>query len=237
MAGISVRGARPSRDQCAPRHRFPSRADYHLHGMASTPHEHARKALLRILALCLALFVGAYVSAALLIVRTGRQSSQGTADAALVLGAAAWGNRPSPVYRERIMEAVSLYKAGRVRRIILTGGTRVAGYPSEAAVGRQFCASQGVPVADTLLDDTSRTTWQNLENARALMERGIIHTVLLVSDPLHMRRALAMAERLQIQAAPSPTVSSRFRSGASRLRFLWRESWLYLAFVTLGIKD
>lgn len=190
---------------------------------------------LRLLILGLLLLLGGYGTVALQILRFGHRASGAPADAAVVLGAAAWGSKPSPVYRERIVEAIALYKAGKVRWIILTGGSSQAGYPSEAQVGRKFCVSRGVPVAATLIDERSRTTWQNLEEARALMAPRGIHTILLVSDPLHMRRAMAMARALGLQAQPAPTASSRFKSWITRGKFLWRETWLYLAYVIFGI--
>ena len=49
-------------------------------------------------------------------------SSDGPADAALVLGAAADGVAPSPVFEERLRHAVDLYHRSRVARLILTGG-------------------------------------------------------------------------------------------------------------------
>ena len=181
------------------------------------------------------LLVGGYGFVAWQIFRFGNQASNASADAAVVLGAAAWGSKPSPVYRERIVEAIALYKAGKVRWIILTGGSSRPGYPSEAQVGRQFCVSKGVPVAATLVDESSRTTWQNLEEAKALMGPRGIRTILLVSDPLHMRRAMAMAQHLGLQAQPAATASSRFRSWITRGKFLWRETWLYLAYVIFGV--
>src|ERR1035437_8709053 len=57
------------------------------------------------------------------IVSYSNVSFESSADAAVVLGAAAWGNRPSPVYRERINEAISLYKKGLVHYLVFTGGT------------------------------------------------------------------------------------------------------------------
>lgn len=171
------------------------------------------------------------------IIRFGNHASEASADAAIVLGAAAWGTRPSPVYRERIVEAISLYKAGKVRWVILTGGSSAPGYPSEAKVGRQFCISRGVPIGATLVDEVSRTTWQNLEQAKELMASRGIRTVLLVSDPLHMRRAMTMAKDLGLQALPVPTDSSRFRSWSTRGKFLWRETWLYLAYLIFGLKE
>jgi uncharacterized SAM-binding protein YcdF (DUF218 family) len=185
----------------------------------------------------LVLLVGSYGFAAWDIVRYGNQVVDASADAAIVLGAAAWGSKPSPVYRERILAAIALYQAKRVHWIILTGGTPQPGYPTEAQVGRQFCVAHGVPASATLLDERSRTTWQNLQEAKALMTGNNIHTVLLVSDPLHMRRAMAMAHDLGLHALPAATTSSRFRSSTARAKFLWRETWLYLAYVVLGLKD
>ena len=162
------------------------------------------------------------------------RTSDSVADAAIVLGAAAWGNNPSPVYRERINEAISLYKRGRVHWIIFTGGTRKPGYPSEAEVGRQFAAKFGVPMEAMLVDLESRNTWQNLDRAMRLMAANKIQSALLVSDPLHMRRAMTIAIDLGIQAGPAPTPSSRFQSWESRGKFLWRETWLYVDYLLFG---
>lgn len=175
--------------------------------------------------------------AATRILQFSRQSASGTADAALVLGAAAWGYRPSPVYRERIANAVLLYKQGRVRWIILTGGSPLPDYPSEAQVGRRYCLQQGVPDSALVLEDRSRTTWGNLRGAHAQMQQRGIRSVLLVSDPLHLKRATAMARAQGIDAQPSPTQTSRFRSWDTRALLLWHETWLDLGFELFGIRD
>ena len=164
----------------------------------------------------------------------GSVSDTRPADAAIVLGAAAWGNRPSPVYRERINEAIALYRSGRVRYLVFTGGTPEPGYPAEGEVGSKFAIEHGVPASAVFFEATSRTTWRNLANARDLLAPLGIENVLLVSDPFHMRRAIAMASRLGLQAAPAPTSSSRFQSLTTRGEFLWRETWLYLDYLILG---
>lgn len=165
------------------------------------------------------------------IVRYGEQSFDTPVDAAVVLGAAAWGNKPSPVYRERIKEAITRYKNKQVNYLVFTGGTPEADYPSEGEVGRTFALKYGVPPEAILVETTSRTTWQNLANAKKLLNPLGIHTVLLVSDPLHMRRAIAMAEDLELRAIPAPTSSSRFQSLVNRSSFLWRETWLYISYL------
>ena len=156
--------------------------------------------------------------------------SRDSADAALVLGAAAWGAKPSPVFRERIRHAVDLYKTGRVHWIVFTGGTPVPGYPSEAEVGRQYALKAGVPMTAMLAETESRTTWQNLQNAKTLAEPFGIRSYLLVSDPWHMRRAVLMANDIGLAVRPSPTASTRYRGWSSRLSFLGRETWLYLGY-------
>ncbi|MCD4483673.1 YdcF family protein [Chromobacterium vaccinii] len=164
------------------------------------------------------------------IVDYGSGDDVPAADAALVLGAAAWGSKPSPVFRERINHAVKLYQSGKVRWIVFTGGTPEPGYPAEADVGREFAARQGVPMTAMLVENQSRTTWQNLSNARDLGSQFGIRSYLLVSDPLHMRRAVLMAGDLGLRAYPAPTQSSRFRTLASWSRFLARETWLYVGY-------
>ena len=180
------------------------------------------------------LLIGGYGIVAWQIVQFGNRISDASADAAVVLGAAAWGKKPSPVYRERINEAILLYQQGRVHWIIFTGGTPQVGYPSEAEVGRQFSILHGVPSSAMLIDVASRNTWQNLEQAKGLMALDGIQSVLLVSDPLHMRRAMAMASDLGLQAKPAPTLSSRFQSWTTWGKFLWRETWLYIVYKMVG---
>lgn len=167
----------------------------------------------------------------------GRQSSARPADAALVLGAAAWGERPSPVFRERINHAVKLYRDGRVRALIFTGGTPVDGYPTEAAVGRRYAIQHGVPAEAILTENDSRTTYGNLVNAAALAEHAGLTSFLIVSDPLHMHRAMMMARDLGLEAYPSPTPSSRYQGLEMQARFLLKETYnalVYRAFRSLS---
>lgn len=152
-------------------------------------------------------------------------------DAAIVLGAAAWGNRPSPVFRERIRYAVELHESNRVHYLIFTGGSPRDGYPSEGEVGRNYALRNGVEPNVVTAETHSRTTWQNLENIRPLLAQKGIRTVLLVSDPLHMRRAMLMADELGIQAYAAPTPSSRFLSLGARATFLLREICLTTAYL------
>ncbi|MDI7275087.1 MAG: YdcF family protein, partial [Anaerolineae bacterium] len=91
----------------------------------------------------------------------GAYSSQSTllsADAAIVLGAAAWGDEPSPVFRERINHAIELYRQGYVRKLIFTGASGQPGEPPESLVARQYALQCGVPEGDILVEVSSHIT-------------------------------------------------------------------------------
>lgn len=152
-------------------------------------------------------------------------SDDGPADAALVLGAAADGVAPSPVFEERLRHAVDLYRRSRVSRLILTGGRGSGDALSEAEVGRDWAVANGVPADAILIETDSRTTKQNLVNALPLIEANNVGKILLVSDPLHMRRAMWMADTLKIKASPSPTPTSRYETLATQMPMLFREIW------------
>ncbi len=149
------------------------------------------------------------------------------ADAAVVLGAAAWGDKPSPVFRERINHAIALYQSERVEKLIFTGGTRKEGYPSEGEVARKFAIKQGIPSHDILYETRSKDTYQNLANTRLLIQKHKLRSVIIVSDPYHMARAIAIAQDLGIQATPSPTPTSRYTEASEHIRwkFFIQESY------------
>lgn len=144
-------------------------------------------------------------------------------DCAIVLGAAAYHARPSPVFEERIRHAIDLYKADMVGTIIFTGGYGDGAEYSESEVAAAYALRQGVPQDHILTEGRSRTTQQNLAEARLLMDARGLRTAILVSDPLHMRRAMWMARDLGIQAVSSPTPTSRYHSLKTKWRFLRRE--------------
>jgi uncharacterized SAM-binding protein YcdF (DUF218 family) len=156
-------------------------------------------------------------------------------EVAIVLGAAVIGDAPSPVFASRIDHAVALYHAGRAGRILLTGGRSPEDSLSEAAAGAAYARAKGVPQAAILIEDRSRTTRQNLANARKVLGAARRQPVLIVSDPLHMRRALGIAESLGLEATPAPTPTTRYRSLRTRLPFLAREVWFIRAHWLLGV--
>ena len=168
------------------------------------------------------------------IVSTARETSAEPAEVAIVLGAALVGDRPSPVFEERIRHGIGLYRAGRVGRLLFTGGRASAAAPAEADVARDYALRSGVPAEAILIETASRTTRQNLVEAQRLMRSERLRSALIVSDPLHMKRALRMASDVGIHAGASPTPTSRYRSWRSKAPFLLRETWFYTVYLITG---
>nr|WP_275584461.1 YdcF family protein [Stenotrophomonas sp. NLF4-10] len=162
------------------------------------------------------------------IIWVGDRDQAAPADAIIVLGAAAYDAKPSPVFEERIRHGLDLYRQGYAPKLIFTGGFGGAGARfSESQVARRYALKQDVPARDILIESRSRTTRQNLIEAKRLMEAHGMHRVILVSDPLHMARALRLSDELGIDALASSTPSTRFRSFHTSWRFLAQEIYFF----------
>lgn len=145
------------------------------------------------------------------------------ADYALVLGAGVDGDRPSPVFAARIDHAIDLLRHGRVRAIIFTGGKSDEDSLSEAEAARDYALAAGVPASAMMLESLSRTTFQNIGFAHQAFLTAPEPRLLLVSDPLHMRRAMQMAGEFGLEAQPSATPTTRYRSLSTQVPFAMRE--------------
>lgn len=156
-------------------------------------------------------------------------------ETAIVLGAAVIGETPSPVFAARLDHAVTLYREGRAERVLVTGGRSPEDRVPEAAAGSAYLQARGVPAAAILIEDRSRTTRENLANARMVLGMSAHQPVLIVSDPLHMRRALAMAAAEGFAASPAPTPTTRYRSLGTQAPFLAREVWFMHAQWLAGV--
>ncbi|MGE8233768.1 MAG: YdcF family protein [Stenotrophomonas sp.] len=162
------------------------------------------------------------------IIWVGDRDQAAPADAIIVLGAAAYDAKPSPVFEERIRHGLDLYRQGYAPKLIFTGGFGGAGARfSESQVARRYALKQKVPSSDILIETRSRTTRQNLVEAKQVMLKHDMHKVIVVSDPLHMARALRLSRELGIDALASSTPSTRFRSFHTSWRFLLQEVYFF----------
>ncbi|MFT4248776.1 MAG: YdcF family protein [Pseudomonas sp.] len=162
------------------------------------------------------------------IVWVGERDQAAPADVVIVLGAAAYDARPSPVFEERIRHGLDLYRAGLAPKLIFTGGFGGATARfAESQVARRYALRHDVPAHDILIETVSRTTLQNLVQAQRLMRANGMRRAIVVSDPLHMARALRLCRELGIDALASSTPSTRFRSFHTSWRFLLQEVYYF----------
>ncbi len=152
------------------------------------------------------------------------------ADAAIILGAGIWGDQPSPVFEERIKHGIWLYKEGYVDKLIFTGGKGENKEFSEALVAKKYALAKAVPSKDIFIEEQSKITQENISYASKIAEDNEISNVIIVSDPLHMRRAMLMAQDYGLQAHSSPTPTSKYVTLKSKLKFLAREVFFYLGY-------
>lgn len=153
------------------------------------------------------------------------------ADAAIVLGAAMWGKDLSPVFKERVNHAIDLYRSRKVRKIIFTGGRGNSNEPTESSAARSYAIANGVPPEDILIEENSHTTYENLFYAKQLADSNGLKKVLIVSDPMHMMRAVVMAKDLGLEAYPSPTPTTRYQSMSSQFQLLMHETYYYIGYL------
>lgn len=168
------------------------------------------------------------------ISRYGFQDDGQNADCAIVLGGAAWHNKPSPVFQERLNHAIKIYLEGRVGALVLTGGKGAGAPYSEGEVARDYCLERNIPEHALFMEGYSTTTIQNLEEAGKILDRQNFQSALVVSDPWHLKRGVLIAERQGLTASPSGTRTSRFKSLKSRTHFTLRELYLYHRYLILN---
>lgn len=145
------------------------------------------------------------------------------ADVAIVLGAGVRNEQPSGIFRARIDHAIDLFERGVVDAIIFTGGVGTGNQLAGSEAARQYAIEHGIPESLIYFETVSQDTYENLAEAKSLMEARGFKTALIVSDPLHMYRAMAIARDLDMNANPSPTPFSRIDSVRAILNFIARE--------------
>lgn len=194
-----------------------------------------KQIMIGILLLAALLLVIFLIATAVSIVNYGNKDEKQISDVAIVLGAGATDTDVSLVYRERINHGIWLYENGYVDYLILTGGVGEGNIHSDAYVAKQYALSMEVPEAAILIEETSVITEENLENAKKLMDANWLSTAIIVSDPLHMKRAMLMAKDYGIEAYSSPTPTTMYRSAKTKIPFLVREEFFYIGYCVVRL--
>jgi uncharacterized SAM-binding protein YcdF (DUF218 family) len=180
-----------------------------------------RRALSIALVLAFSLWL---ISAALVLLWSSRDEAR-PAQAIVVLGAAQYAGKPSPVLRARLDHAVELWNRHLASLLILTGGTGEGDTTSEAAVGRTYVRKHGVPDSAIVEENAGRTTSESMRAVAGMLEVRGLQTALLVSDPFHMLRLRILARRFGFTPYTSPTRTSPISPNReARWKYIFSES-------------
>jgi uncharacterized SAM-binding protein YcdF (DUF218 family) len=155
--------------------------------------------------LVLLLLWGAMVAAVIVV---GRRDQVRPSDAIVVLGAAQYAGRPSPVLEARLEHAVALYRQGVAPKLIVTGGKADGDFTSEAETSARFARRAGIPSSAIITESESRSTTEQMHAVARMARARQYNNVVLVSDRFHMLRLLLTAWKLGLPASGSPTSSS-----------------------------
>ena len=164
------------------------------------------------------------------IMREGRIDQPNKADCILVLGAAEYSGRPSPVYRARLDHAHQLFLEGKAPLIITSGGAGGDPNYSEGQVGRDYLIARGVPEVNLIAETQADNTDESTQRAAVIMRTNDLKSVLLVSDAYHMFRAKRMMQRQGFTAYISPRPESVPKNLWERFLAASREAFSYLLY-------
>lgn len=164
------------------------------------------------------------ISASAVLIWSSRDEAR-PAQAIVVLGAAQYAGKPSPVLRARLDHALDLWKRDLAPLLILTGGTGLGDTTSEAAVGRTYAKKRGVPDTLILVENEGRTTRESMKAVAGMLEVRGLQSALLVSDPFHMLRLRILARRFGFTPYTSPTRTSPIEPNREqRWKYIFSES-------------
>ena len=166
-------------------------------------------------ALGVAYFSNVYYS----VWRQARLDEARQVDVIVVLGAAQYLGRPSPVLRARLDHVLQLYRRGVAPRIITTGGVGEGAAFSESEVSREYLSQQGVPAEFVTVETEGKSTVQSALAVAEIMDRMELRSCVVVSDSYHIFRIKRMFESLGIEVYGSPRRPRQISP--------WRRHWFY----------
>jgi uncharacterized SAM-binding protein YcdF (DUF218 family) len=182
--------------------------------------------LRRAIGLVLLAAMSIYTVALVTVLVVSQQDQRRAVDAIVVLGAAQYNGRPSPVLRARLDHALRLYNEGYAPRVVVTGGVGRGDTTSEAIVGRHYLLARDVLPGDVVVQPQGRSTQASMTAVAEWLDAEGLHSVILVSDPFHMYRLRLEARRTNLEAYTSPTESSPISDNpVVELRYLAAEGF------------
>jgi uncharacterized SAM-binding protein YcdF (DUF218 family) len=129
-------------------------------------------------------------------------------DVIVVLGAAQYNGRPSPVFKARLDHAIALFTGGHANVIITTGGFGPDPNYSEAHVGARYLSENGIDASQIVVDQGSGTTYDTVRAVSGIMRSNGWTRAVAVSDGFHLYRLKTLFADNGIDARTSPVPNS-----------------------------
>ena len=189
---------------------------------ATTRGHHRVRVALRVVVVVVAVMVAYVAVTAVQVWLTGRRYEPHRAGAIVVMGAAQYDGVPSPDLAARLDQAEDLWRQHYATEIMVTGYKEVGDRFTEAQASYRYLVAAGIPASD-ILESGGSDSWENLAQAAPqLVARGDT-TVLIVTDPFHEARSLAIATDVGLHPYPTPAQHSPI-TGASTIPYYAKET-------------
>lgn len=156
------------------------------------------------------------------------------ADVIVVLGTAQLNGKPGAALEARLIEAQRIYELGYAPIIITVGAGAPGDRTTEAASGKYWLRTNGVPAKNIIAIEEGRDTLVSTKAYSAVMKKRYVSDVIIVTDPFHCKRAITMANDQGVLATCSPVQSGPNTLANSGYKYLLREAAAYLAYITVG---
>ena len=138
-----------------------------------------------------------------------RSDDPSTASAIVVMGAAQWNGKPSPVLKGRLDHAVELYRGEVAPVVVVTGGKQAGDAVTQGRSGYEYLRAEGLPDEAIKVEVDGTNSYEELSaSALILAQAGVGDDVVIVTDPYHALRAQETADSLGLRAHVSPTGAS-----------------------------
>ena len=138
---------------------------------------------------------------------TSRHYEPRPTQAIVVMGAAQYDGVPSPDLRARLNEALLLFHQGEAGVVAVTGSKEKGDQFTEAEAGARYLETKGVP-STAIVEAGGDDTWQSLSDVAPMLKARGDTEILMVTDPFHEDRSMAIASQLGLTPSPTPTQTS-----------------------------
>jgi uncharacterized SAM-binding protein YcdF (DUF218 family) len=156
------------------------------------------------------------------------------ADVIVVLGTAQLNGKPGEALEARLIEAKRIYDLGYASSIITVGAGAPGDRTTEAASSKYWLRMNGIPAKKITAIEEGRDTLVSTKAYATVMKKRYISDVIIVTDPYHCKRAMAMANDQRVISTCSPVQTGPNTIANSGYRYLLREAGAYLVYITVG---